>query len=99
MCRAGRISVRSCALQPAKLASCCKHADRFGTQYMYLIPCRNLNLVVEIAVEYTEAMGGWEKVLGVLEAAPNGPQAEFAYLARRITTSEEPEEHYRCAYR
>lgn len=58
---------------------------------------QNLNLVVDIAVEYTEAMGGWEKVLAVLETAPAGPQAEFAYLARRIATSEDPEEHYRCA--
>ena len=37
------------------------------------------------------------QVLAVLEAAPNGPQAEFAYLARRIGASEDPEEHYRCA--
>jgi alkyl sulfatase BDS1-like metallo-beta-lactamase superfamily hydrolase len=55
----------------------------------------NVNLVVDIAVEYTEAMGGWEKVLAVLEKAPNAAQIEFAYLARRIATSEEKEEHYR----
>lgn len=55
----------------------------------------NVNLVVDIAVEYTDAMGGWEKVLAVLEKAPNASQVEFAYLARRIATSEEPEEHYR----
>ena len=36
-------------------------------------------------------------MLAVLEAAPNGAQAEFAYLARRIPTSEDQEEHYRCA--
>jgi clathrin heavy chain len=57
---------------------------------------QNLNLAVDIAVEYTDAMGGWEKVLEVLEGSPIGPQAEFAYLARRISTSEDPEEHYRC---
>jgi hypothetical protein len=57
---------------------------------------QNLNLVVDIAVEYTDAMGGWEEVLKVLEAAPNGAQAEFAYLARRIPTSTDTEEHYRC---
>jgi len=55
----------------------------------------NVNLVVDIAVEYTDAMGGWEKVLAVLEKAPNASQVEFSYLARRIATSEEPEEHYR----
>jgi hypothetical protein len=54
-----------------------------------------VNLVVDIAVEYTDAMGGWQKVLDVLEKAPNAAQMEFAYLARRISTSEEPEEHYR----
>jgi hypothetical protein len=56
---------------------------------------QNVNLVVEIAVEYTDAMGGWEKVLGVMEKAPNAAQVEFAYLARRINSSEQPEEHYR----
>jgi hypothetical protein len=59
---------------------------------------QNLNLAVDIAVEYTDAMGGWEKVLEVLEKSPMGPQAEFAYLARRIGTSEDPEEHYRYAF-
>ena len=59
---------------------------------------QNVNLVVDIAVEYTDAMGGWQKVLDVLEKAPGAAQVsqlEFAYLARRIATSEEPEEHYR----
>lgn len=56
---------------------------------------QNVNLVVDIAVEYTDAMGGWQKVLDVMERAPNASQMEFAYLARRIATSEEPEEHYR----
>ena len=56
---------------------------------------QNVNLVVDIAVEYTDAMGGWDKVLDVMEKAPSASQMEFAYLARRIATSEEPEEHYR----
>jgi clathrin heavy chain len=56
---------------------------------------QNLPLVVDIAAEYTDAMGGWHKVIDVLEASPSGPQAEFAYLARRIGASEDPEEHYR----
>ena len=56
---------------------------------------QNVNLVVDIAVEYTDAMGGWQKVLDVMEKAPNASQMEFAYLARRIASSEEPEEHYR----
>jgi hypothetical protein len=50
---------------------------------------QNLNLVVEIAVEYTDAMGGWEKVR-VPDAAlrllvPSAPGcAKRAHLQRRL---------------
>ena len=53
----------------------------------------NLQLVVNIAKEYTEQLGS-DKIIALLEAHNSYPGLYF-YLGGRIAFSEDPEEHYK----
>lgn len=58
-------------------------------------PRANIRLCVNVAAQYTDAMGGPKKVIPVFESVPKVPDALFYYLGSIVGFSDVPDVHNR----